>query len=457
MIVKTHLSQATIGYDEILRTKNPQPNRPYPILNNISNNRHPLGNPTHKNTDSPETNRTDSHWSAHLFLAIIVGGCALFSSPILLYPQHNSIQHPKYWYEPIISGSLSVILTTSLDSLVSLKYYFREESMVSFGVFIMLYVATVAAFGLTYCMVYLLWTVGLEYNHPMPFMLLGGYVQYSVHYMTLNILFHKKVPSSNTATKRLRAFNISRVWTAFVDLQFRGLSFIFSMAPSEYQWLLAFGIPLLREFNFRMIYRIFIENPKVKNGKMAVIIGVNAFTSLYVAIKLGHTATQTTSVLILSIDFILNLYSSLMIINKHRSTAINSLSITIHLKEMDYLVSKLILIELLEVLVPVSYIITVLIAYYGPNAEILGNIRNDYWQYESIEDIWEIVKVVLMMFIFDGCSAIIAGFMLWRVCSIDVLRKTSKLIGDLWPIIAVNIANYMNYVSFMLMLQCLIP
>ena len=437
-----------------MRTKYPNPNRPYPILNNVSNNRHPLGNPTDKNNDSPEKNRTDSNWSVYLLIAIIVGGCALFSSPILLYPQHNSIQHPKYWYEPIISGSLSVILTTSLDSLVSLKYYFREDSMVSLGVFFMLYVATVTACGLTYSMAVLLWTVGLEYNHPIPLMLLGGYVQYSVHYITLNILFHKKVPSTNETTKRLRAFNISRAWTAFVDLQFRGLSFIFSLAPSEYQWLLAFGIPLLREFNFRMVYRILIENPKVKDGKMAVIIGINAFTSLYVAIKLGHTATQTTSVLILSIDFILNIYSSLMIINKHRSTAIDILSITRHLKEMDYLVSKLILIELQEVLVPVSYVITVLIAYYGPNAEILGNIRNDYWQYESIEDIWETVKVVLVMFVFDGCSAIIAGFMLWRVCSIDVLRKTAKLIGDLWPIIAVNIANYLNYVSFIIMLEC---
>ena len=219
------------------------------------------------------------------------------------------------------------------------------------------------------------------------------------------------------------------------------------MASSEYQWILALVIPFLRELNFRIIYTVLIKAPKVKDGKMAVIIGINAYSALYVAIKLGHTATQTTSVLILSIDFILNIYSSLMIINKHRSTAVDISSITRHLKEMDYLVSKLILIELLEVLVPVSYVITVLIAYYGPNAEILGNIRNDYWQYESIEDIWETVKVVLVMFIFDGCSAIIAGCMLWKVCSIDVLRKTSKLICDLWPIIAVNIANYLNLVS----------
>ena len=42
--------------------------------------------------------------------------------------------------------------------------------------------------------------------------------------------------------------------------------------------------------------------------------------------------------------------------------------------------------------------------------------------------------------------------MLWKVCSYDVLRKTTKLIKELWPVIAVNIANYLNYVSFELKL-----
>ena len=407
---------------------------------------------TNNHSNLSESDGAECEWSVHLLTAIIVMGCILFSSPILLYPQHDSMKHPKYWYEPIISGSLSMILTTSLDSLVALKYYFREDSMVSFPVFIALYITTVTAHTITYSLVHLFWTVVLSYNHPMPLTLAGGYMTFSIHYMTLNFLLNKKVPSSDESKKRIRSFNISRIWAIFVDLQFRGLSFIFTILPSQYQWILAFIVPLLREFNFRMIYKIMIENPKVKNGKMAVIIGVNAYTALYIAIKLGQTANQVTSVLILSIDFILNIYSSIIIVNKHRSTATDALSATRHLKELDYLISKLILIELLEVLVPVSYVITVLIAYYGPNAEILGNIKNDYWQYEAIDDIWESIKVVLVMFIFDGCSAIIAGFMLWRICTIDVLRKTSKLIGDLWPVIAVNIANYLNYVSFKIVL-----
>ena len=427
-------------------------NSAFPILNIIDNERLPMREPIDNDNDEPQWyncfSRNYSNLSTPLLIAVIVAGCVLFSSPILLYPQHNAILRPEYWYELIFSAGLSFPLTTCLDSFVALKYYFREESMVSLSIFTFLYVSTVTFNTITYSMVYLFWTIGLSYNHPMPMTLVGGYIPYIFHYMTLNFLFYNKITSSNETRKRIRSFDISRIWALFMDFQFRGLSIVFALLPSEYQWILAFVIPLLREFNFRIVNKIMIDNPQVKDGRMTVIIGINTYTALYVAIKLGQTANQETSVLILLIDFIINIYSSLMIVNKCRSTTIDVLSQRRHLNELDYYVSKLILIELLEVLVPVSYVITVLIAYYGPNAEILGNIRNDYWQYESIDDIWETVMVVLIMFIFDGLSAVISGFMLWRVCSINILRKTTKLIKELWPVIAVNIANYLNYVSF---------
>ena len=322
--------------------------------------------------------------------------------------------------------------------------------MVNLVVFIKLYIATVSAWSITCSLVYLFWTVGLGFNHPMPLTLSLGYIQYATQYITLNFLFYQKEGLSENTKQRLRSFNMSRVWALFIDLQFKALDFVFTFfSPnSSYQWILAFVIPLMREFNFQVMYRIMIESPKVEDGTIPVIIGINSFNSLYVAIKLGQTATPLTSTFILSIDFLLNIHSGFKIINLHRSTTTIDIPNGIrNLKEKDYHLLKLILIEMMEVLVPLAYVITVLIAYYGPNSEILGNIRNDYWQYKSIDDIFKLVQVVLVMFIIDGSSAILVGCMLWKVCSIHFLRETRKLIGTSWPIIAVNIANYLNYVS----------
>ena len=79
------------------------------------------------------------------------------------------------------------------------------------------------------------------------------------------------------------------------------------MISSDFQWILAFVIPLMREFNFQIMHGIMIKSPKVEDGKAQVIIGMNSFNALYVAIKLGNTTTQVTSICILSIDFVLTL------------------------------------------------------------------------------------------------------------------------------------------------------
>ena len=260
------------------RDKKNKPNRELPILNIIIDGRESSGEANVENVSgSPENG---SMWNAHLFIVIIFLSCVLFSSPILLYPQHNAIQFQEYWYEPIIVGSGSFILTLTLDSLIALKYYFKEDSMVSFVVFIQLYIATVTAWSLTCSLAYLTWSVALGYNQPTPLTLALGYIMFLVQYITLSILFCRKSSLSDRTKERIRSFIVSRVWALFIDLQFKGLSILFTRISSNFQWMLAFVIPLMREFNFRMLCEIMIKSPKVEDGKLPVIIGINTFNAL---------------------------------------------------------------------------------------------------------------------------------------------------------------------------------
>ena len=122
-------------------------------------------------------------------------------------------------------------------------------------------------------------------------------------------------------------------------------------------------------------------------------------------------------------------------------------SIVNRVKKREYQLSKLILTEMMEVIIPFTYIVTIVIAYHGPNAEILGNIGNDYWQYSSIDDLGQLILSVLLMAIVDFFSALIIGYWLWKVCSIDFLRESCCLIGDIWEVPTLIIANFLNYVS----------
>ena len=401
-----------------------------------------------KEDNSAVRNKSYS-WSG-LYGLLFVGICVICSSPILLLPQHNSIISPEYWYEGLINGCLSFPITLTLDTLIALKFYFKIGYMISARFFLRMYFISIIFVCIFYVVYFLIWTVGLGYNPPMPYSLLLGYTQCLAQYMTLVFLLPKPLIEGYEFQKKLRAFTLSRLVALCIDVEYNVCTFLFTFLSSQTQWILAFLLPYLREINFQILNKVLIYMPGVEDEDMrsVIVIGLNTYHAIYVAVKLGHTATQMTSYSILAIDFILNIYSCYRIIRLHRSISPGSLlqSILTAKKKEDYL-RRLILIEMLEVLVPITYVVTVLIAYYGPNADVLGNIRNDYWQYESIDNVGSVVLAVLLMFAIDLSSAVLSGIALWKLCSINFLYKTSEVLTAYWEVIAVNLANYLNYVS----------
>ena len=102
---------------------------------------------------------------------------------------------------------------------------------------------------------------------------------------------------------------------------------------------------------------------------------------------------------------------------------------------------------MMECLLPLIYVVTILIAYYGPNAEVLGNIGNDFWHYENIENITSLICTELVMFVVDSLSAVTVAIWLWRSCSINffpfltsfTVSSTIVLLLSCTPFININL------------------
>ena len=414
-----------------------------------SNAQYDLNDEVVQNKDMNESKK--AHLLNGLYNILILAVCVLFSSPILLLPQHNSIIHPDYWYEIIIVGCLSFGLTQTFDTMMACKFYFKVDSMMSLRVHIYLYLIGAVSWIFAWSMTYLVWTVLCGYNHPLPLSLAVGYIWFLVQYIALYVLFTREISIRDEFRKKIRAFNFSRVYMIFYSCQFDGVTLLFNILPSKIQWILALLLPLLREINIHILCKILLKWPRVEdekgNGKVLILIASHSMHLLYVAIKMSHATTQITSCLILIIDFILNLYSSKDIIRLHNVIGQENEENLVHRATIQQHLVRLILVETLEALVPLAYVITTLIAYYGPNANILGNIGNSQWQYEAIPDIRRHIENLTLMFVIDILGAIIVGLLLWKTCSIDVMRKASEVIQDYWAIIAVIVANFLNYVS----------
>ena len=75
-------------------------------------------------------------------------------------------------------------------------------------------------------------------------------------------------------------------------------------------------------------------------------------------------------------------------------------------------INILVLTEVMEFLVPFGYLACFVANYYGPNAEILGNVKNSYWQYQAVEDIYAAITNLLMFVFIDLLSFIISAVIL---------------------------------------------
>ena len=113
----------------------------------------------------------------------------------------------------------------------------------------------------------------------------------------------------------------------------------------------------------------------------------------------------------------------------------NELQVSISFVEA---VMKLVISERKSLLV-LTYIILTIMAFYGPNAELLGNIKLTIWQYERpILDIQHYILNVGLLLAVDVLSFVVNGIALWKLCNINVFESMKKLQKDFWMIFAVG-------------------
>ena len=101
------------------------------------------------------------------------------------------------------------------------------------------------------------------------------------------------------------------------------------------------------------------------------------FHMVFVSVCVGGVATWPFLITLIVIDFIINNYFAVMTWRAKRNFSKKSLP------KLKKSVQMLVLSESLEIVIPLSYLLCFVAAYYGPNADILGNIKNGYWQYQD--------------------------------------------------------------------------
>ena len=99
-----------------------------------------------------------------------------------------------------------------------------------------------------------------------------------------------------------------------------------------------------------------------------------SYHMIFLSVCVGGNATDATLYILVATDFIINNYFAAVTWRAKRNFTEKSLP------KLKKSVQILVLSESLEIVIPLAYLLCFVIAYHGPNADILGNIKNGYWQ-----------------------------------------------------------------------------
>ena len=380
-----------------------------------------------------------SYWNSVYYLVILV--VSIISTLLLtVIPRHNSIAYPNKWYEMFIIYILFFGATTTFKQVVEVVYYLNVKSLASASIIFQHLLKELIVFTLPYLMFYLIWTVGFHFNHPMPFIaLFGGLLSWGVQPILIWFLLPSHLKAQKDFRKKVWFYILYQVVWMLIHLQLSVLSSIFQMFPVNLQWLMAILIPSFRLLDEWILSKIVYKmaGDDCDNAKVLLSTAVLMKFGLYVAILLA-SASELTVWCILVVDLVLHLKSCFQIARQKKKVEIANTESKI---KMENDIKHLVLSEIIGSLVPLSYAMSFAMAYYGPNATLIGNVRCNYFDFKEIEDVKYLFSTMVQMFGVDIGEVIITGSALWFLCGVNIFEEFCKIMKDYWFILALMLSS----------------
>lgn len=406
--------------------------------------------------DSNSTNIAEENsfsYMSGLYAFVILGANAAWCSTYTLIPWHDVYVHPVYWWEKLINTGLILIffrttitiarevyLVFKMDNIISLKFHLKFFLLASLGYII------------PYCAIYWYWTIQSGMNHPMPYGEIPCfYSAMLITWATIWFHFPKDLRADAKFRKRLKNYlfylicwNLIGIQEVMLDFIFLGLTTYGDEIGWELQWLMSLIIPMFRGLNEWMFPKFFNKAIGYKDGwtkldedvpaTFSMEIQIADVYALYVAVRLGW-ARKLTVVCILVVEFLINFYYCVRIIQLHKKIGgtddNESEQNKIWKAERESAIISLITVETIEVLIPLGYSMAYATQYYGPNATLFNGVETTYFGNE-VQDIGSVFSFLFTMFAADTLGGVIISALLVWTCRINVIKEYCKILQKYW-------------------------
>ena len=363
---------------------------------------------------------------------------------ITLIPVENLIENPQYWFESMLqlAGVLCPLYAGYI--ILNCSFVMNIGYIQSLKHFTILWLTAVISVVITCLTAYLTWTYGLKKQWPIPFLaLVYAYTTFISQDIALWYRFPKHWRNGSNFSGRFKFFLISFSYGQIQTLLYGVWSKMFLVVTGKFQWMLAVLLPIFKEINIWMTIKLASRCTNGDNQSTVIACThiAEARHSLFLAYTIGGAmASFSTEVIMLATDFLTNVCFSIRIACINRKNARNE-------KKQMKLLIDLVIAELVELTVPLIYLLSFCTAYFGPVGVLFGNVKIDYWHHRPVQDFGEAVENVVVFFFIDASSLIVCSVILWTVCRINLYRVFIILQEEFGVLFAMNLAPLVTSVS----------
>jgi hypothetical protein len=387
----------------------------------------------------------------------VLGGVAIGILPNLvptLIPLHDMFKDPSHAIETIPARLVGMIVFFG-SFILNCSYWINTRCLLTmkhfaiFSIFMSFFIISISGILLV------VWNKILNYQSPMPFLKII-FLIYSVLFGSA-IVWHRFPAKSRKDIDFRRRFKflcgalMTNYW--FININYIILGKLFISIPENYQWILSLTFPFIREFHtwiqLKLAYRA--ASSTDTSVTLSVSHNINTRHCVFLSVMLGTKATELASWMILITDFVYNTYLSIKIIWIKTQRSSNDTND----KEMFHLLYALTINELVEVVVPLTYTICFLLAYVGPNGELICDVRSTYFHCIPLSNINTFIKNMVSFMAVDFLSVVLNSLLLWVCCKISLIKDYLLVQKEFWLITTMTMAATISGVSmFKILYKC---
>ena len=244
--------------------------------------------------------------------------------------------------------------------------------------------------------------------------------------ITVSLLFPTTWRQDQAFARQLKWLMVAQMYMAghmVVNNLFFNFVFFISL-PSYLQWLAAFALPGIRELSNYMLVAIcrwkevkFIKTVLRRVGggredvkaRMVISSFLDVYHALFLAITVAGLANAVTTWAFFAVDFLFNAYGLFKIYKAAKN----------NLLDVGEDVLGMVQGMFLGLVVSIAYLASLVVIFHGPNAEVMGNIKNSYFDFAAIADLESTVESILMIVAIETATSLVTILVLKFKCSIN--------------------------------------